>query len=60
MVVPVGIPETNSIILPEGSYNLMIRKADGTCEMEYANNPVLIQEPQAPVISNLNKNRSYL
>jgi gliding motility-associated-like protein len=41
--------------LPIGSYNLAVRRNDGTCLVSYANNPVNLTSPSAPIITDIFK-----
>lgn len=34
--------------LPEGVYNIFIRNADGSCQVEYVSNPIVLTEPAEP------------
>ncbi len=36
--------------LGPGTYNILIRNADGTCEVAYTSNPVFLIAPNAPII----------
>ncbi|NJN77676.1 MAG: hypothetical protein HC803_04550, partial [Saprospiraceae bacterium] len=39
--------------LSAGTYNILVRNADGTCVKTYGSNPVTITQPTAPVISGI-------
>ena len=43
------IPVFNN--LPKGEYNIVVRKADGSCETFYQYNPVPVGEPAAPLVA---------
>ena len=37
--------------LPAGTYTVLVRNADGTCEVANPNNPVILDAPNAPTVS---------
>ena len=43
---------TNNVFasLPAGTYNIVVRNGNGTCEVYHSNNPVVLTAPSAPTI----------
>ena len=51
-------PTGNFTGLASSTYNVAVRNADGTCEVLYTNNPIVLTAPNAPTVTNVSSTKS--